>query len=1126
MKSTGKSVIKRIAKITAWTIGITIALVVLLLSAAVWILTPARLTPLVRDIANKNLNAEVTLSKAELTLWKTFPHLYIDLDSVTVKSDAFAALDASQRALLPQDADTLVSIDKFHGAINLPALLKGDIKLYDVELTYPKVNAVSYNNEICNFYIVPESEESAEAKSSGIPDISINRFEIINRMPIRYISIADSLDISLTLRQSRILNADSKYEVTLDSDLKALLPPDIDIDSMTVAIDGKIQWLHERPEWITLENFNITAGPVRAVINSSINFATPLTFENLAMTVNSLSPEEVISYIPDKWRGNVKELSTDMKIDMAMELTRPYPINSKAMPSCTADIVIKPCKLKYDHYALKDVEADITVAVNGDDINQSTVSLRHLRAATDGARVSVKGSATSLLKNPYIDAHIKASADFSKLPYDMRAAIPGSIKGRLEFDSDARLHLKDLTPKRFHRILVNGNLALHDIDASLPENGIDLYTRNAKITLGTNTSFVTDAQRVDSLLTASVNIDTIRVSVSGMDIAVKELKGGIGCTNKASSSDTTQINPIGATIKAEGIRYIDSDSIRMWLRGAKLSGAIQRYEGQGRVPLLRLNTGADVAVYADRFNRLFMRNGNFDIKAHMKPRRELPPRLKARYDSLSVSHPGLAPDSIFSLMRKSMPDRKVDMSKYDILDFGLNQNTKRMLLKWDVSGSMTAERGMLFSTYFPLRNRIENIDLCFTTDSVRLNDMKYKAGHSDFRINGAIRNLRQALISRRPVQINLTVESDTLDINQIVQASYKGAAFAEQVREGSISIDNIEDEKAMQQLADSVTQSGETSALLVPMNVRADINMKAKHVMYADITMQDFKGDLLINNGALNLRDLSAGSAIGGAALTALYTAPTKNDIRFGFGLKLNDMHIKEFINLIPAVDSLMPLLKDFDGVIDADIAATTEVDSCMNLILPSLEAAIKLSGENLVLLDAETFKTLSKWLMFKDKKRNVIPHMEVEMLVDNSTLELFPFVFDFDRYRLAVMGSNDLALNYKYHISVLKSPMPFKFGLNLSGNTDKMKVRLGKAKYKPDQAGETIAIVDTTRINLLKEIDRVFSRGAKAARLSGLKVSRKPEKVTFEEFNDTISHNDSIMFIEKGILPKPESDE
>ena len=237
-------------------------------------------------------------------------------------------------------------------------------------------------------------------------------------------------------------------------------------------------------------------------------------------------------------------------------------------------------------------------------------------------------------------------------------------------------------------------------------------------------------------------------------------------------------------------------------------------------------------------------------------------------------------------------------------------------------------------------------------------------------------------------------------------------------------------------------------------------------------------------------------------------------------------MHIKQFINLMPAVDSLMPLLNDFDGVIDADIAATTAVDSCMNLILPSLEAAIKLSGKDLVLLDAETFRSLSKWLMFKDKKRNVIPSMEVEMLVDNSRLELFPFVFDFDRYRLAVMGSNDLALNYKYHISVLKSPLPFKFGLNLSGNMDNMKVRVGKAKYKPNQAGETIAIVDTTRVNLLKEIDRVFNRGARSARLGKLKIKQRPEKIQFDESSDTLSHNDSIMFMNEGVLPKTGTDE
>ena len=84
------------------------------------------------------------------------------------------------------------------------------------------------------------------------------------------------------------------------------------------------------------------------------------------------------------------------------------------------------------------------------------------------------------------------------------------------------------------------------------------------------------------------------------------------------------------------------------------------------------------------------------------------------------------------------------------------------------------------------------------------------------------------------------------------------------------------------------------------------------------------------------------------------------------------------------------------------------------------------------------------------------------------------------------------------------------------------MKVRLGRAKYKPNQAGETIAIVDTTRINLLKEIDNVFRRGARNARLGALRPERKPANVNFDELGDTISHEDSIMFINQGLLPAP----
>ena len=67
--------------------------------------------------------------------------------------------------------------------------------------------------------------------------------------------------------------------------------------------------------------------------------------------------------------------------------------------------------------------------------------------------------------------------------------------------------------------------------------------------------------------------------------------------------------------------------------------------------------------------------------------------------------------------------------------------------------------------------------------------------------------------------------------------------------------------------------------------------------------------------------------------------------------------------------------------------------------------------------------------------------------------------------------------MNFDYHISVLKSPIPIKLGVNITGNLDKMKIRLGKAKYKDDVTPVAIRKVDSTRINLGREIVSDFRR-------------------------------------------------
>lgn len=148
-----------------------------------------------------------------------------------------------------------------------------------------------------------------------------------------------------------------------------------------------------------------------------------------------------------------------------------------------------------------------------------------------------------------------------------------------------------------------------------------------------------------------------------------------------------------------------------------------------------------------------------------------------------------------------------------------------------------------------------------------------------------------------------------------------------------------------------------------------------------------------------------------------------------------------------------------------------------------------------------------------------MINHMNVEMLVEDNQLQIFPFMFDIDRYRLGIMGSNDLAMNLNYHISVLKSPLPFKFGINIKGNVDNMKIRLGGAKFKNDAAMQRVSIADTTRINLINEIENIFRRSAR----SPIRLNTKIRNVNNQmDTEDKISHKDSLLMIKEGYIEAP----
>ncbi|MFQ8806565.1 MAG: hypothetical protein ACLR8Y_17610 [Alistipes indistinctus] len=183
-------------------------------------------------------------------------------------------------------------------------------------------------------------------------------------------------------------------------------------------------------------------------------------------------------------------------------------------------------------------------------------------------------------------------------------------------------------------------------------------------------------------------------------------------------------------------------------------------------------------------------------------------------------------------------------------------------------------------------------------------------------------------------------------------------------------------------------------------------------------------------------------------------------------------------------------MLRSFEGVVDCQLAAAAALDSSMNFLMPTVNAACRIHGENMVLLDGETFTEISKMLHFKNKKRNMIDKISVEMLVRDNQIEIFPFVIEMDRYRAAVSGVQKLDMSFDYHISVLKSPIPFRLGIDIYGNPDKFKFRICRARYKSVDVPTYVELIDSTRLNLRRRITDIFHRGVEAATLSELSVA------------------------------------
>lgn len=1115
---------RRLLKWTGISAAVVVGLFLLVCSLIVWILTPSRLTPLVEQHASDYLHADVSASRIELTFWKTFPRMHLDVDSLLIVSRSLDGLTPAEKAALPADADSLLSIRSFHGGVNILHLLGGKIHLYDVLFDHPSVNLLQVNDSVANYHIVPTSEE-ADSAGTAIPEIRINSFRILESGPLRFRSLTDSMDVTARLENVTLDSPDApRYRLALDGAANLPFLDEFNLADLTFGLDGDLTWNPDEPFALAADDMDLTLDDYAMRFSTAVDFTGDPVMSRFAGSVDGLPVEDALSHMPPSLRKYVEPFKTDMRLSATLELTRPWMLADTILPSARATLEIPRCRATYQTLRFSEFSGSLAVDFDGADIDKSVFDLRKLHLLGEGVNLDLDLTARNIVSDPFVEGHFDGSVDLGRIPPRIAAEIPVELSGTIDGKTAFSLAMSDLTEENFHRVKADGSLTLRRINANA-EGMLKAWLHEGVVEFGTTDSFVSDGHKVDSLLQISLKIDTMSAIGMGMNLEMRNFKAGAGTVNRSGSADTTEINPFGGSISVDRLKFdAPADSMRARLRNARIGGALTRYKGNARSPLMNLRVFAGRMMFGQALNRVSMRDTEMALTVNMRERSKHR-RNGAAPDSVRVTRRAarLHNDSVAAARAAANGD----------IDMTVDREDRRLLRRWDYKGTLRAKRGSLTTPWFPLRNRLTDIDLRFNSDSIVLTNLRYKAGESDFLINGTISNVRRALTSRRDntLGVSLDVKSDTINVNQIVKAIFAGPALAGQTDSAAVwGADDDRESDILAGKADTVA----AAPVLVPHNIDAHLRMQARHILYSDLELHSFRGDLLMYDGAINLRNLSASTEMGSVSLNGLYSSLNPDSLQFGLGMKVDRFRLDRLAELVPAIDTLLPAMRNFAGIVNADIAVTTDLERNMDINIPSLRAVIKIEGDSLVLLDPDTFKTVSKWLLFKDKKKNMIDHMEVEVVIENSTIELYPFMFDIDRYRLGVMGHNDMAMNMNYHVSVLKSPIPFKFGINVKGTPEKMKVRLGGAKFKEKMIGERQVIADNTRVNLVQQIDNVFRRGVSKARLGKLNFSRPGgagrRPVSLDALNadleaeDNLSYADSLNMIRAGLIENPDT--
>lgn len=1005
----------RLSSLSKWMkiSGISIGSILAILSVAPYFFEDT-INQGIKEVAKNYVKTEVEFKDLNISFFKHFPNLTVTLTESSIKSSA------------PFQNEKLIQAKEIGLGVDLASLVGEKIIFNKLYIDQANIQIKKDENGRSNFDILVPNNES-KTKSESPLALALQNFKITNST-FRYNDLQSKINLQLLgLRYDGLLDVTGDFlklqaKTSID---KVYFSLDKDIWVKNSPLEGKLNTsinTNQLAFYFTDNPLQLGGFPFN--LKGKYKMNSEQQFFDLNINSKSASLKSLPAIIPEAYQNYAKDIELDGKSDVLFTLKGFMNPVTKENPDIHVETTISNGKFNYQKSSTPITRLNATTSVDlpSLDINQLKVKVNELDFSLLNGYLRtnfVFQNGKSPFSEGKIDSNIdlaalKSVTGYHKIDAKGKLKLSGNWKGNYSFtekNANRKIPVFDLKAN-----LNDGYFKLKDMPAAIDHINLDISARNATGKYE-NTAILVhniDAKALDNFAKGKLEIKNLRDFPIDADFSAK-----------VHLDDIYKIYPLEG-IEMRGDLYVKSKAVgtyepkkqRVPISNTtlKINNGFLKMKDYPNLPLENINVETYVKSGRGSFNDLdiqilpisFTLAGKpFTVKANVKNLTNIDYKVHSKGE-VNLGD-----------LYKLFPIEGLDVNGIISTNVGLKGKNGSALENIENKGFVKLENITINSKYFPSPFLVKEGLFKLDGSLMKFENVKTRYKKNVFVFNGNVSNY-----------INYILKDQNLT--------------------GAISFTtkkvNIDDFMAYNSVRTSSTSNSEEGVILLPKNLDLIIDGKANEVLFKDIKLSNFQGNLALKEGTLQLNNTQFGMIGSTFTASGKYAPINAKKAKFAIDTKAKNFDIQRAYKEITLFREMASAAEKAHGKVSLDYHLEGDLGADF---FPKMKT---LKGEGILTLEDIQFHGFKMFNSVAEKTKTDALHdakvnkVDIKTKIENNVMTISRTKFKMAGFRPRIEGQ--VTLDGYMNIGMRLGLPPFGIlgiPIKITGPSDKFEVEVGK---------------------------------------------------------------------------------